>query len=131
MSAGKVLDARLYHKVQEWAKTTSGGVVTERDADAVVAWLRSLRGTDYPRKPAEGLRKQVLKVISQLRAPPPAAAPAAAPTPEWTIDARPDPRNLAPSPDGHAGQKRLSGESTASLLPSNCLLYTSPSPRDS
>ena len=97
--SGKVHDARLYHRVQEWAKT-SGGIVTERDADAVVSWLRSLRGADYGRKPAEGLRRQVLKVISQMRAP--ASAPAAAGSAvEWTIDTQPD-----PAPADQPGQKR-------------------------
>ena len=114
----KVQDARLPHRVQEWAKSNGTTIVSERDADAIVAWLRGQRGSDYQRKPAEGLRRQVVRVISQLRSallrgdasaqkgggsplpsngePGDAAAPsetgAAAPSSdaEWAIDTKPD-----------------------------------------
>ena len=81
------LDPRLQHRVQEWASTQPNAFVSERDADAIVAWLRAQRSSDYARKPADGLRKQVVRVISQLRAPPKASTPS---TPEWSIDASPD-----------------------------------------
>ena len=45
-----------------------------------MAWLRGIRGSDYARKPVDGLRRQVLKVIGQMR-----TAPASAPVAGWTF----------------------------------------------
>ena len=73
------LDPRLSHRVREWAQTQPSGLAAERDADAIVAWLRAQRGSEYARKPADGLRKQVVRCIAQLRTTAAAAAPASAP----------------------------------------------------
>ena len=77
-----VQDTRLPHKVQEWARSQPSGAASERDADAIVMWLRAQRGSDYARKSADGLRRQVVKVIVQLQS--------AAQRAEWAIDAAPD-----------------------------------------
>ena len=59
-------DPKLPHKIAEWAKT-GGGQATVRDADAIVAWLRQQRGSEYARKPADGLRRQVVQTIERMR----------------------------------------------------------------
>jgi len=91
-------DARLPHRIQDWAKA-HGGRATEADADAIVTWLRSQRGLEYARKPAEGLRRQILRVLERTA---PAAAPggiqiggagsgAVGSEVAWSIDASPEP----------------------------------------
>lgn len=93
-------DARLPHRIQDWAEA-HGGRATESDADSIVSWLRSQRGLEYGRKPADGLRRQVVRVLerSATAAPPvpgslqiggagSACISAAA---SWSIDASPDP----------------------------------------
>ena len=103
--SGKVLDSRLPHRIAEWARAhASGSTASERDADAIVTWLRSQRGSDYARKPADGLRRQVLKVIGlQVRAA--ASATTTEAGAEWSIDPTPEPNNLASQ---SAGTKRPS-----------------------
>ncbi|KOO29026.1 vesicular transport protein, partial [Chrysochromulina tobinii] len=103
------LDPRLPHRVQEWASTQPNAFVSERDADAIVAWLRAQRGSDYARKPVDGLRKQVVRVIGQLRAPPKASTPG---TPEWSIDASPD-TAAANSTAGSGSKRSLEAASAA------------------
>ena len=103
------LDPRLQHRVQEWASTQPNAFVSERDADAIVAWLRAQRGSDYARKPVDGLRKQVVRVIGQLRAPPKASTPG---TPEWSIDASPD-TAAANSTAGSGSKRSLEAASAA------------------
>jgi ribosome biogenesis ATPase len=93
-------DARLPHRIQDWAEA-HGGRATEADADAIVSWLRSQRSLEYGRKPADGLRRQVLRLLER-------SAAAASPVPgalqiggagsacisaaaSWSIDASPDP----------------------------------------
>ena len=108
------LDPRLPHRVQEWASTQPNAFVSERDADAIVAWLRAQRGSDYARKPVDGLRKQVVRVIGQLRAPPKASTPG---TPEWSIDASPD--TAAANSTAGSGSKRSleAASATAGMVP--------------
>jgi hypothetical protein len=108
------LDPRLPHRVQEWASTQPNAFVSERDADAIVAWLRAQRGSNYARKPVNGLRKQVVRVIGQLRAPPKASTPGTA---EWSIDASPD--TAAANSTAGSGSKRSleAASATAGMVP--------------
>ena len=125
-------DPRLPHRLQEWAQTQPGHRVSERDADAIVAWLRSQRGSDYARKPADGLRRQVLRTIGQLRSPLPSTAN---PSPssrdaasgesdrvggggsggvegvDWVIDASPSPGTSAQT--GSGGKRALDAPSSS------------------
>ena len=96
----------------------SSGPATERDADAIVTWLRTLKAYDYARKPADGLRRQVIKVISLQQA----ASPAAATTPSdsdpaWSIDPRPEPSNSEQS-DQHGLKRPLNGAAASAALSS-------------
>jgi hypothetical protein len=95
--------------VQEWASTQPNAFVSERDADAIVAWLRAQRGSNYARKPVNGLRKQVVRVIGQLRAPPKASTPGTA---EWSIDASAD-TAAANSTAGSGSKRSLEAASAA------------------
>ena len=52
----------LPHRVRDWAREHRR-TPTPRDADEIVAWLRALVGSDYARKPADGLRRQVVRAI--------------------------------------------------------------------
>lgn len=64
MSKKPCSDPRLPHRLQEWADS-HGRRPTESDGEAIAAWLRSLRGTEYSRKPADGLRRQVVRLIAR------------------------------------------------------------------
>ena len=77
-------DHKLPHRIQDWARAHKHGEQpSERDADAVVSWLRGQRSSEYARKPADGLRRQVVRTIERMRAEhaDAAAAPAAAAEP--------------------------------------------------
>ena len=60
------VDHKLPHRIEDWARST-GSTPLERDADAIVAWLRGQRGSEYARKPADGLRRQVVRAIERMR----------------------------------------------------------------
>ena len=49
-------DPKLAYMIHDWQRTTGGTSATEDDAEAIVAWLRSRKGSEYARKPADGLR---------------------------------------------------------------------------
>ena len=94
-------DPRLPHRVADWGRAHNT-TPTASDADAIVAWLRAQRGLEYSRKPADGLRRQVarvlassVKVAAAAAAAPESAQAAAAPasaaaaTVGWSIDPSP------------------------------------------
>ena len=100
-------DPRLPHRIADWARTHNA-TPTQSDADSIVAWLRQQRGSEYARKPAEGLKRQVLRHLSDASKG--GSSPAALPAPaassisvSWSID---------PAPSNGAGTKRPSSEPT-------------------
>ena len=60
------VDHKLPHRIEDWARST-GSTPLERDADAIVAWLRDQRGSEYARKPADGLRRQQFSAVRRHR----------------------------------------------------------------
>ena len=59
-------DPKLAYMIHDWQRTTGGTSATEDDAEAIVAWLRSRKGSEYARKPADGLRKQVAHALKRM-----------------------------------------------------------------
>ena len=93
-------DARLPHRISDWGRSQNT-TPAPSDADAIVAWLRAQRGgceqhAEYARKPADALRRQVVRVLASnakggdaAASPAAAAAAPAAVTAGWSIDASP------------------------------------------
>ena len=90
----------LPHRVRDWARE-HGRTPTQRDADEVVAWLRALVGSEYARKPADGLRRQVIRAIQAD-----GTSGRAAGVCSWATDTSPEPQPAAqpkrPLPAPHA-----------------------------
>ena len=110
MSGRASIDHKLPHRIQDWVRSSGGTPATERDADAIVAWLRGQRGSEYARKPADVLRRSVLKTIERTRSQKPSTVPQDAtstmpadePALSWSINTVPAPLDVP----GQVGMKR-------------------------